>query len=147
MTRFYINKIWIVPTIIFAILVIAGARAHPLWSDEAETPLFGRSILRFGVPYGWDGVNLISYGITLNGDLVNFNQPWLQYYLAAISLLVLPQSSFAVRLPFILISVSTIPLLYLLTLRLTKDKTAAFLTILLTSLSVPLILFAYQARP
>lgn len=146
MTRFSVFKIWIIPAIIFAILVVAGAFAHPLWSDEAETPLFAGSILRYGFPYGWDGVNLLSYGITLNRDLINFNQPWLQYYLAAISLLLLPVSSFTVRLPFILLSICIIPILYFTTMRITKDKTVAFITILLTSLSVPFILFSYQAR-
>ena len=139
---------WVIPTLIFAILILIGANMHPLWGDEAETALFARNILKYGVPKGWDGVNImgINDAIVLNKDLVNYTSPWLQYYTAAASFLIFPQTSFAARLPFIIFSVLSIPLLYYLTLRLTKDRLSALITVLVASLSVPFILFSYQAR-
>lgn len=121
---------------------------HPLWGDEAETALFARNILKYGIPKGWDGVNImgINNAVVLNKDLVNYTSPWLQYYTAAASFLFFPQTSFAARLPFIIFSVLSIPLLYFLTLKLTKDKLSSFITVLIAGLSVPFILFSYQSR-
>jgi len=121
---------------------------HPLWGDEAETALFARNILRCGVPCGWDGVNImgINDAVVLNKELINHTSPWAQYYLAAASFKLFGESSFTARLPFILLSIISMPILYLLALKITGDKKTAFLTILITSLSIPYILFAYQAR-
>ena len=142
------QRLWVIPTLVFTILVILGANMHPLWGDEAETALFARNILKYGLPKGWDGVNImgINNAVVLNKDLVNYTSPWLQYYTAAASFLLFPQTSFAARLPFIIFSVLSMPLLYFLTLKLTKDKLSSFITVLIAGLSVPFILFSYQAR-
>lgn len=121
---------------------------HPLWGDEAETALFARNILKCGVPCGWDGVNImgINDAVVLNKDLVNHTSPWTQYYVTAASFALFGQSSFTARLPFMLLSIVSFPLLYLLANMLTNSKRTAFLTILIASLSIPFILFAYQTR-
>lgn len=139
---------WLIPTLIFTILVLLGANMHPLWGDEAETALFGKSILRHGVPYGWDGVNIMGNqnGIVLNEDLINHASPWAQYYLIALSFFLFGETTFTARLPSVLISILIIPIVYFFTFELTKNKTVAFLTVLILSLSVPLVLFSYQAR-
>ena len=79
--------LWIFPCVLFAILLIIGARAHPLWGDEAETALFARNILSYGVPRGWDGTNImgINNAVVLNADLINHTSPWTQYYMTAAS--------------------------------------------------------------
>lgn len=139
---------WLLPTLIFTILVLLGTNAHPLWGDEAETVLFARNILRFRIPRGWDGVNIIGLadGIYLNSDLVNYVSPWLQFYLAAFSIRLFGDSAFTARLPFIFFSIFSIPLFYFLSHNITGSKRIAFLATLCLSLSVPFILFAYQAR-
>lgn len=139
---------WILPTVIFSILVLIGANLHPLWGDEAETALFARNILKFGVPKGWDGVNLMGLdnAVVLNKDLINHSSPWAQYYLTALSFKLFGESSFTARLPFILLAIFSLPVMYLLILYLTNNRKVAFLTNLALSLSVPLILFSYQAR-
>ena len=139
---------WIIPTLIFAILVILGAKTHPLWGDEAETALFARNILKYGVPKGWDGTNImgINNAVVLNNDLVNHTSPWGQYYLTAASFALFGQSSFTARLPFMVLSVLSLPLLYYLSLHLTKRPKVALLSVIIMSFSVPYTLFAFQAR-
>lgn len=139
---------WIIPTFIFTILVVVGANMHPLWGDEAETALFARNILKYGVPKGWDGVNLMGLqdAVVLNKDLVNHLTSWGQYYLTAASFFLLGESSFTARLPFILLSIFSLVLIHKLALRLTGDKTVSFVAILISSLSAPFILYSYQAR-
>lgn len=121
---------------------------HPLWGDEAETALFAKNILKYGLPKGWDGVNImgINNAVVLDKNLVNHTSPWGQYYLAAFSLKIFGEYSFAARLPFIILSILSIPLMYLLGLKLTQSKFIATLAIGLLSISVPFILFAYQSR-
>lgn len=139
---------WIIPTIIFTILVILGAYMHPLWGDEAETALFARNILKYGVPKGWDGTNImgINNAVVLNKDLINHTSPWAQYYVTAASFALFGESSFTARLPFIILSIVSMPLLYLLVLNVTENKKISLLAVIITSLSVPFILFAFQAR-
>ena len=139
---------WLIPTVVFAILVILGARAHPLWIDESETALFARNILKYGIPKGWDGVNIISLRSSevLNTNLVNNIIPWAPLYLAAASFALFGQSAFTARIPFIFMSIITMPLLYYLVIKLTKSVRIAFFTVLIACLSVPYIMFAYQAR-
>lgn len=143
-----VNYPWLIPTLIFSILVILGSLAHPLWGDEAETALFARNILKYGLPKGWDGVNImgINNAVVLDKNLINHTSPWAQYYLTAASFAVFGQSSLSARLPFILISILSLPLIYCLVLEITGKKRVAFLTLLILSLMVPHILFAYQAR-
>ena len=139
---------WLLPTIVFAILVLIGSAMHPLWGDEAETALFARNIVHYGIPRGWDGVNImgINDATVLDKHLINHSSPWLQYYLVADSFLFFGQSSFTARLPFIFISFFIIPLLYLFVKKITDSSQIAFLASLISSVSVPLILFSYQAR-
>lgn len=139
---------WIIPTIIFSALIVRGALAHPLWGDEAETALFARSILTHGVPYGWDGTYLMGNdnAVSLNSDLVNHSNPWLQYYLSAASFRLFGEGAFQARLPFLIFGAVGVPLLYFLTLKLTKDKLVSFLTIFKFSLSASFILYATNAR-
>ena len=134
-------------TLVFTVLVVFGAHAHPLWGDEAETALYARNILKYGIPKGWDGVNIMGHtdAVTLNGDLINYSNPWPQYYLTALSFRLFGQSSFSARIPFILLSIFTIPLYYLLLGKLTNRRIALIGTVLL-SLSVQYILFSYQSR-
>lgn len=122
---------------------------HPLWSDEAHTGAFARNILRYGLPRGWDGVNTIgtySYGTHLNGRLVNYSSPWLQFYLTAVSFRMLGVSSFSARIPSIVLSTLTIPLSAYLAWRLTRRPSAAVFSAILLATSVQYILYAYQAR-
>ncbi|MFI5205549.1 MAG: hypothetical protein ACHQVK_01275, partial [Candidatus Paceibacterales bacterium] len=142
------SKPWLLPTIIFSVLVILAANMHPLWGDEAETALFARNILHYGVPKGWDGTNImgINNAVVLNNNLINHTSPWAQYYITAASFAIFGQTSFSARLPFIILSIFSIPLLYFLVLKLSQSKKAATLATIIAGVSVPYILFSYQDR-
>lgn len=142
------NYPFITPLIIFATLVLMGATAHSLWADEAETAFFAKTILQTGLPMGFDGVNVsaVDYATVLNGDLINYISPWLQFYLAALSFQFFSPSTFAARLPFILFGIGSVILIYYLVLKLSEDRKTALIATTLSSLSVPLILFSLQAR-
>jgi len=142
------KKILIFSITIFTILTILGARAHSLWTDEAETALFARTINEIGLPKGWDGTNLIGIneGIVLNQNLIDRHSPWPPHYLVAISFRLFGEGNFTARLPFIIFSLFSLLSLYNLTLRLTKEPFTATFTVILTSFSIPFILFSYQAR-
>lgn len=144
--RMLIRHPWIIPTIIFSLLMIAGALTHSLWGDEADTALFARNILKFGIPTAWDGTNLIIANLVLDKDLVNHVHPWLPYYLVSLFFRFFGESSFIARLPFLLFSLATMPLFYMFSLKISKHRQSAFFATLALALSVPFILYAYQAR-
>lgn len=139
---------WIIPTLIAAVLIIGAARAHELWGDEAETALFARNILKYGVPKGWDGTNImgINDAVVLDQNLINHTSPWAQYYMVAASFALFGQSSFTARIPSILLFILSIPIIYYLTEKITAKPRIAFLATLIAALSVQGILFGYQAR-
>lgn len=138
----------VILTSVFAILVVLGANMHPLWGDEVETGLFARNILRYGLPKGWDGINImgINDAIVLNSDLINHTSPWAQYYLVAASFKVFGESAFSARLPFILFAILSIPLYCHVTMMVVKSHRVALLATTILATSVPFVLFAYQAR-
>jgi 4-amino-4-deoxy-L-arabinose transferase-like glycosyltransferase len=130
------------------ILLIGGARAHPLWGDEAETALFAQNILKYGVPKGWDGTNImgIDNAVVLNKNLINHTSPWAQYYLTAGSFLLFGVNAISARIPSIVLSIITLLLVYVLAIKLYGSKAIAGVSALLLSLTVQFILFGYQDR-
>ena len=139
---------WVIPMVVFTVLVVMGARAHPLWGDEAETALFARNILKYGVPRGWDGTNImgINNAVVLNTDLINHTSPWAQYYMTAASFAVFGEQTFTARLLPVILSIASLPLLYALVLLFGLSRRTATLSVVVISLSVPYLLFSYQAR-
>ena len=138
----------VLPVCVFLVLLVLGAKAHPLWADEAEIANFSRNILQFGVPTGWDGVNIIGsqHGIVLNSDLLNTSNSWLEMYLMAGSFSIFGVSSFTARLPFMIVSIVALILLYGVSRVYTSSSRVALFCISIASCSVPLLLYSYQAR-
>ena len=131
-----------------AFLLFAGLGRDYLWADEGDTAILAESILKFGVPTAWDGVTLIDsdYGARLNDDFVMVSHPWLQYYLTAASFALFGESTLAARVPFAVLGLLTIVLVYATVLRVTQHRwTAASAAVLLT-LSVQFLLYSRQSR-
>jgi hypothetical protein len=139
---------WTIPSVLAASLLLAGIGNHVFWSDEADTAIFGRNTLRFGYPTGWDGRNLFAYrdGTLLNSDLVETQNTWSQYYLAACSFAVLGEGTRSGRLPFVALGVATVPAFYFLVLRWYGSRRLAFACATALALWVPFLLFARQCR-
>jgi len=131
-----------------SILLFTQLGRDHLWADEGDTAVLAGSILKYGVPTAWDGVNFTDsdFGARLNDDLVMVSHPWLQYYVAAASFSLLGETALAARLPFALLGLATIAIVYFLILRVTANRwTAASAAVLLT-LSVQFLLYARQSR-
>lgn len=95
-------------------LALRGLTNYYFWDDEAETALFSRNLLQFGCLTAWDGRNLIARrnGIHLDREWIErFNSP-LQFYLTAASFQLIGKSTAAVRLPFILLGLTSLLLFY-----------------------------------
>ncbi len=137
---------WIIPTLIFSFLIVAGAATHPLSGDEPDTAMFARNILKFGVPTAWDGTNLAITNLVVGKDFLNHVHPWLPYYLVAMFFRLFGESVWAARFPFILFSIAGIPIFYHFALSITKKKEVSLLATMAFVLCVPYILYAYQAR-
>jgi|GEM_PF-1064723 len=119
-----------------------------LWQDEAESALLGRSVLREGFPKAWDGVNLISQqkGRDFREGYLWIWHSWLQYYVIAISFGLLGESEVSARLPFALIGILCLPLLYEYGRTVTGRNGTSLLACALLLLSVPFLLHARQCR-
>ncbi len=119
-----------------------------LWEDEGDTAVLARNILQFGVPKAWDGVTFIDSdrGARENEDLIMVSHPWMQYYLTAASFCLFGENTFAARFPFALSGFLTLPLVYVLMLRMTRNRRIAFCACVLLALSVQFLLFSRQCR-
>lgn len=113
---------WLVPVALFAVLVL-GRLGHPLlWSDEAETAMYGRRVLAHGYPLVDDGESIVyELGLPLEvatrpGSGAFIGSPWLQYYAAAPAVRLselaadLHTRTALVRLPFALAGLAGIAL-------------------------------------
>jgi len=129
-------------------MLIVGFGNNVFWGDEADTAIFGRNTLRFGVPTGWDGRNLFAYrdGALLGPHLIEAQNTWLQYYLAACGFAVLGQDAGAGRLPFVALGVATVVAFYFLVLLWHGSRSFALVSATALAVWVPFLLFARQCR-
>ena len=139
--------------IVAAFLLFWSLDARYLWQDEAETALLAKSILKHGVPIGFDGKNVVSQeaskefvaGSRLPYFLWRWS-PWVQFYIAAGSFSLFGVNTLAARLPFAFLGLLAVYLTYLLCPRLSETMTIARLSAFYLTVSVPFLLHVRQAR-
>lgn len=131
-----------------AILLFSRLGDRILWQDEAMTACLGQTVLKFGVPKAYDGLNYFSQfaGKDYNPGYLWSWHGWLTFYMEALSLKIFGNTSFAGRLPFAIIGFLNIPLLYLLALRLFGSRRLALISAGMLAVCVPFLLLARQAR-
>jgi hypothetical protein len=121
-----------------------------LWQDEAETALVGRHLLAFGLPLSTDGKDWVQQAgqafVEFTSNHVWIYHSWLQYVLVAVSFALLGPTTFAARLPFVLVGLAVLPALYRFVLSWTQDRRAAQISIVLLLCCVPFVLLLRQAR-
>lgn len=139
--------VFIIMTVHFLLLLL-GANKHYLWGDEAENALYAKSILSNGIPYAWDGTNIMGLynGTAINDKLLNNTSPWAYYYLTALFFKIFGISTFTARLPFIILSLITLYFVYKLSFLVTNNRQTSVIAIIYLSFNIPYILFAYQSR-
>lgn len=121
---------------------------RPFWQDEAETGCLARNVLTYGVPKAFDGVNLISQESRneFDKDYLWRWSPWLQIYVTAASFYFWKPGTVAGRLPFALLGLGCVLLVYLLAARRFGDLLWARMSAALLTFSVPFLLFSRQCR-
>jgi len=119
-----------------------------LWQDEAQTALLAESIQSHGIPLGSDGKNSFSqyYGKDYGKGTVWKYHPWLPFYLCALSFTLFGKSAWSARLPFALLGLATILLLYAFGHRLYRQLRIGATAAVLLALSVPFLLLSRQCR-
>jgi len=138
---------WILGLLLLAAgLLLTQLGNGRLWQDEAETAVLAKNILTYGYPTAFDGVNLLNPGLRFQDGFVWTYHPWLPMYLAAGSFLLLGVDTVAARLPFALLGLLSIWLMYRLTMRFTANRWVARWTTALMALSVPFLLHMRECR-
>ena len=131
-----------------AFLLLFGLDNRPFWQDEAETACLAKNVLKYGVPRAYDGVNIISQepGHEYDRNFLWRWSPWLQIYVAAAAFRLGGLTTFAGRLPFALMGLACIFLVYRLVRHNFGDRTWALWAAALLTCSVPFLLYARQCR-
>ena len=130
-----------------AILFLANLGNGYLWQDEAQTALIARTILHGGLPLGYDGLNSFSQELGADygaGYLWKWH-PWFPFYLLALFFSV-DVSTFTARLPFALIGIATVVLVYFFVRENWHNRRLALLAALLLTVSVPFLILSRQCK-
>lgn len=119
-----------------------------LYIDEANTGYLAKNVLRFGYPRAFDGENMLPafYDGSFKENYAWVEQPWLQYYITALSIKLFGVNSFAARIPFAIIGILSILIIYKLAFEITQNKVISRITGILNGFSVPFLLFARNCR-
>jgi hypothetical protein len=131
-----------------AFLLLFHLDHRPFWQDEAETACLAKHVLQYGVPRAYDGVNFVSQEAG-NEYGVNYLwrwSPWLQIYVAAAAFRLGGFTTYAGRLPFALLGLACIFLVYRLVRDNFRDRSWALLAATCLASSVPFLLYARQCR-
>jgi len=131
-----------------AVLIFYGSGNYYLWSDEAETALYGKRILLFGLPLGFDGRNLYEFrnGYSLNTAFLPTLSPWLQFYVAALSQYFFGHDALGARMLFMVLGLLSIWLQFVWVRGYFQDRLLAHYAALFMATSVCLLLFVRQCR-
>lgn len=118
------------------------------WADEAQTAALSVNTLAYGYPKVWDGKNLLTHsmGYDFNDDLVFTSNPWMQFYICSLSLFLFGKTTLAARLPFALLGVATIIIVWNLAMVIYRKRLLANITSLIMSIYVPYLLYSRQCR-
>jgi len=123
---------------------------RPFWQDEAETACLAKNVLKTGLPYAFDGVNVVSQEeareFDKTGQYLWRWSPWIQIYMQAAGFAVGGLDTAAGRVPFALAALLSIFWTYRLVRRHFGDRSLALMAAALLTLSVPFLLIGRQAR-
>lgn len=121
---------------------------RPFWQDEAETAGLAKNVLKYGVPRAYDGVNIISqeHGHEYDQNYLWRWSPWLQIYVAAAAFKIGGLTTYAGRLPFAIMGLACILLVYYVVKRNFGNHSWALMSAALLTCSVPFLIYARQCR-
>ena len=121
-----------------------------LWQDEAETALVSRHLLTYGLPLATNGRDWVQQtdlmSESFNKSYVWTWHAWLQFALTALSFALLGPTTFAARLPFVLVGLLSLCFFYWFVLGWLGDRRVARLATILLLFCVPFLLHLRQCR-
>jgi len=123
-----------------AILLFYNLNNYYLWSDEGETACYAKNILKFGLPYSYDGRN----AFVLNKSMLPVLEPWFVLYAAALSLKLFGESG--IRMLFAFFGLAAMVMQYIFVCRFYNNRKLALINLLLLATCVQYLLFARQCR-
>ena len=133
-----------------ALLLLCRLDDAYLWQDEAETAIVSRHWLAYGLPLSTDGSDWVQQAgqsfVEFTSDYVWIYHSWLQYALTAASFAILGPTTFAARLPFVLVGLATFCLFYVFMLRWLGDRRTVRVAMALLLFCVPFLLLLRQCR-
>jgi 4-amino-4-deoxy-L-arabinose transferase-like glycosyltransferase len=134
--------------LVACILILSNLGNIYLWGDEAATALVSKTVLTHGVPMGSDGLNVFCqmYGKEVNESGIWIWHPWLPFYLLAGFYAVFGVSTFTARLPFALLGIGTVLMIFCFGKSLWRSRRAGVLAAVLMLISVPFLLLVRQCR-
>ncbi|HET6453017.1 MAG TPA: glycosyltransferase family 39 protein [Armatimonadota bacterium] len=129
-------------------LILARLGNIYLWQDEAQTALLAKTVLKYGFPRGFDGMNYFSLGrgMECGPNFIWKWHPWFPFYLLAGFFAVLGKSTFVARLPFALFGIATIVLTYYYAKSLWVSRRAGIVSAVLLLMCVPFLLLIRQCK-
>ena len=130
------------------VLLFYNISNYYLWGDEGEIAFYGKSILQFGLPYGFDGRNLheVRNGLLHTQNFLPLLHPWLQFYTAALSMKIFGISTFGARALFALLAIMAVLAQYQFVAAYFRNQRLALINTFLLVTSVSFLLFARQCR-
>lgn len=165
--HWYNDKLLLVIILAAAVLSLANLGDRHFWGDEVHLLNLGKNILIYGLPivdnnlrqsevtYEIDDITktgyneTVGYGIPFgnNGNQLYTLHPFLTSYIASIPISIFgPYNEFFIRLPFVLIGLLAIPVIYSLAKRISNNKRIALLSALLLASSVTYLLALRNAN-
>jgi hypothetical protein len=121
-----------------------------LWQDEAETALISRHLLAYGLPLASDGKTWVQQAdypfVEFRHNYIWIFHSWLQYVLTALAFALLGPTTFAARLPFVLVGLATYGFFYYFASRWLRDSRTVRIAMILLLFCVPFILHLRQCR-
>ncbi len=134
-------------TVLAGLLAFWGLGNHDFWDDEALTAVYGRNLMNTGTLIGWDGQNLMGYGMRalLNEDMISTYAPPLQYLVSGLSLKIFGDTAAGGRSLFVLVGLFSIPLVAAW-YKHEFDSDDFWIVALILALSVPYLLYLRQVR-
>ncbi len=161
----YTDRWLLLILLVSAALALSNLGDRHFWGDEVHLLNLGKTITKYGLPivdaelkrievtYERDDITNESYAPTLiyglrtaQGNLYLLH-PWLVSYIASVPIALFgAQHEFWIRLPFVLIGLLAIPLLYVLALRISNKRRIALLSALLLGLSTVYLLALRNAN-
>ena len=134
-------------TVLAGLLAFWGLGNHVFWDDEALTAVYGRNLMNTGTLIGWDGQNLMAYGMRalLNEEMISTYAPPLQYLVSGLSLKIFGANAAGGRFLFVLVGLFSIPLVAAW-YKHEFDSDDFWIVALILALSVPYLLYIRQVR-